>query len=174
MEGGWNRATAGLKAVGKQYLCPFSLLKCLESFFSPSYCTITCILEWKFTLVLAGFSSSLPPTEGGPMSFADSAHHHLSELIQEQPVLPTHSSHLSATVVCFMGSGEGLTGSAWTRTSTGRGWGEKSAVGIGRQVSERNWSLQLLAESGSKIILCQSCIYYLDFCSSFPLKLACQ
>ena len=97
-----------------------------------------------------------------------------SELIQEQLVLPTHPSQLSAAIMSLMGSVEGLTGTARTRTRARRGWGEKSAVGVGREVSERSWSLQLLAESGSEIILCQSCIYYLDFCNSFPPKHACH
>lgn len=87
---------------------------------------------------------------------------------------PTHTSQLSATLQCLMGSVEGLTGTPLIRTGARKGWGEKSAVGVGREVSERSWSLQLLAESGSEIILCRSCIYYLDYCSSFPLKPTCQ
>lgn len=129
-------------------------------------------------LVLGQSRSSLPPTEGGPMSFAGSAHRSLSELIEEQPVLPTPlptpPRQLSATLMRLMGSVEGLRGTAWTRTSARRGWGEKSVVKVGREVSERSWSLQLLAESGSVVILCRSCIYYLDFCNSFPPKPACQ
>lgn len=108
------------------------------------------------------------------MSFAGSTHHSLSELIQEQPVLLTHRSQLSAAVMCLIGSVKGLRDIAWTRTGARRGWGEKSVVGVSREVSERSWNLQLLAESGLKIILYQGCIYSLDFCNSFPLKLACQ
>jgi len=61
--------------------------------------------------------------------------------------------------VCLVGSAEGLTGTAWTRTGARRGWGEKSAVGVGREVFETSWSQQLLAESGPEIILCRGCIF---------------
>lgn len=60
-------------------------------------------------LVLGQSRSSLPPTEGGPMSFAGSAHHSLSELIEEQPVLPTHPPRPQAAF-CHINAFNGISG----------------------------------------------------------------
>lgn len=84
-------------------------------------------------------------------------------------MLPTHLGQLSATFMCQSRSLEGLRGTTWTRTKAGRGWGgEKSAVGVGRGVSERSSSVALAAEMGSGAISSQSCVYCLDFCNSSP------
>lgn len=48
--------------------------------------------------------------------------------------------------------------------------GEISAVGVGREVSERSSSVELAAEIGSEAISSQSCVYCLDFCNSFTPK----
>lgn len=64
-----------------------------------------------------------------------------SDLVQEQPVLPTRPSQLSATVRHLIGSVEGLTGTTRIRTSARRGWEGKSVIWVGKEVPGRSWSL---------------------------------
>lgn len=151
--------------------CSAAQVTCLELFFF-SYCAIMWVLEWKFTLVL-GQSKKFITTRRG-RSYV------LSWQCSSQPFWAdsraANTPQLPRSAFCHINVFNGISGqfNRWTRTGARRGWGEKSVVGVGREVSERSWSLQLLAESGSEIILCRSCIYYLDFCNSFPPKPACQ